>query len=833
MASYNEKSLIQSVLNSDDTVKSVATKTIDSGQHNAGANVIPDISYINKVVETNRNKQEMLEDITTLFPEIELAKRILISSITSPGDMVTVDFFCKTSGLNLPSTVVSQINEVIKTALVNQYDFAGLLSTMPTEVMFTHGSYTRVVIPENVLDSFINNPSISSEDISKEIDRLSGLGDKPILGSGTTQTNDKVVTSTESYHTSAKIGKKITIRDSDSRIVDLGVEVVDNISILQVADLSKEKNSLSVEERISGKTAKKIDFDVNILYTRNDDNRGTITNFRQLPNRTEVNRASITRPLNIKIPSTSIIPVHAPGDPSNQIGIFIPLDEQGMPITKLIKGDDLNSRLGDQLQASSLRILAKARRTVTGVASKQFNENKKIIEFYKNVIEKDLKTRIKNGIYNSNLDIGNVDDVYATLLYRHLSKENTRLLYVPKEYYTYFAWKTYDNGIGKALTDDLVIISSIRAMLLFTRLTAMVRNSIPSTLVTATIPESIEDPDKLVEKIVTQVLNSAGMRSVVGILKVNDLSEWVSRLGYEFAFKGHPALEGTALEYERKESNLTIPEDNLEEDLRKRSAMVFGLTPEQLDSSLSPEFATSLVINNGLFTKYIAEIHKVFNPLLTDFSKKVIKYDAVVRNSIKDILVANSKPIKAHLKHNTNINLRFDDNSTLETIVDAVVSKISITLPVANNVSLDTLSEQYDDYDKAVDTALENVINEYILDSDITGDVNNSVDSIKAVYKSYLMRNWMANNNYLPEMLDIINTTADGKPNINLETVMTEHSKALMNSVADYIKSLSKTKKKIDNKLNSDDETENDNNTDNTNSGDENKTGGDENNPGF
>ena len=78
-----------------------------------------------------------------------------------------------------------------------------------------------------------------------------------------------------------------------------------------------------------------------------------------------------------------------------------------------------------------------------------------LAELFGTVLEEDLLKRIRNGIYSTEAAISRNNDIYAVMLARALSGSQTQIVYIPKEFFTYFAYQYNSNGTGRSLLSDV------------------------------------------------------------------------------------------------------------------------------------------------------------------------------------------------------------------------------------------------------------------------------------------------------------------------------------------------------------------------------------------
>jgi hypothetical protein len=111
-------------------------------------------------------------------------------------------------------------------------------------------------------------------------------------------------------------------------------------------------------------------------------------------------------------------------------------------------------------------------------------------------------------------------------------------------------------------------------------------------------------------------------------------------------------------------------------------------------------------------------------------------------------------------------------------------SSLKVDLPKPEFTSLQNMNTSFSDRANAYKAAIEYVIDESVLPSDLGGEASNYVATLQKVWLAGLMRKWMAENNYVPEVMEISQLSEEGKPAIDLLELTESHSKNLMLAVA-------------------------------------------------
>lgn len=744
-------------------------------------------------------KSKDAENVNELFPDMELSAQILISSILSPKDMAKTELnFIAPS--NLRSTEISaSLLAVVKEFFETDYKIEPLLPKILRQALFETGSYPMIVIPESSVDALINgNSKVTLEGISeltsKDQSTFKSIG---ILGGTEIERKDLGFRAAlENY--------SAPLPDTYKHQISFGLEAIDKLLVVtDNPDILKSKNLISrfrksnISDKIyAGKTQHKVsalenhgtrlnDSQLSSLMYKSSRN-GAVT-FAKVKTADESSRKTIGAPLIMKLPSEAVIPVFTPGNEDEHVGYFVLLDGEGNPLSKssnVSSHDDLQSRLNNASNSMSSVLLNKAKSAFSDNCT-QISVNQ-ATHLYADIVESDLLARLRNGVYGTELSIGRNEEVYRIMLSRVFRNQYTQLLYVPKELITYFAYKFDNRGIGKSISDDLRILNSLRAMVLFSKVMASLKNSIGRTEVKLKLDERDPNPQKTIETAMHEVSKTRQQMFPLGMNSPSDLVEWVQRSGLEYSFSGHPGLPDVGIEFSEKNSNYTMPASDLEDDLRKRAIMSTGLSPETVDNGFSAEFATTVVSNNLLLAKRVMQIQEIFVPQVTDFARKIIFNHGTLMDKLVAVVQENFDKLVKYLSEEEKQNI---DNRDMicSLIVSEFISNIEATLPQPNSITLENQMAAYDAYAESLDKVLSNYISSDIMSSAFVGQVSERVDEVKAIVKAYFCRKWLSENNVLPELAEMTVTDEDGKPLLDFMQLHGDHMANMMKSLVSLI----------------------------------------------
>lgn len=774
----DKKLVATKIIETNPKVLPVLPKLISNHETSRGMMTKDDRLNINRsLLENIYNKIKAVKqnnkNIIKLFPDIELAIQILVSSILSPKKMTDIQLNYKLNkNFAINNVALAAIIEKVKTYINDEYEIEEKLPDILRESLFNTGAYALAIIPESSVDEVINTdilPSYSTEDFKQRADILIHNLVKPINILGAVNHNVELTATAKPDNFVEHIASEAF------------VNITDNIGVLRFNTIREKINKSIVNNAIKNNIAistesrEKLDY-MDIFRQRSYTSGQKDIEF--IKPKTETKRKSIGKPMVIKIPTESVIPIFIPGDETEHIGYFILLDETGKPLNTDIKDTDINqlnsviNQTGQQ--ASNLTPVQKAYNSLVGNTSNNVDINQ-LFDLYKEVLERQIYQSVKNSLYGSNVEIANKNDIYFLMFTRALADQRTSILYIPKEMLIYFAFYYNELGIGKSLLENLSVLCSLRAILLFSKVMAHAKQSIDVTKVNISLDPNDPDPEKTIEQVQDSVLKLRQNFLPLGLSNPADLLTWIQRAGLQFSYSNNPLLPNIQIDFENVNLQHTIPSSELEEDLRKQTILALGLTPETIDNGFTPEFATTVVNNNILLSKRISIYQKSLIKHLSSFLSSIIYNDEDLRNELRKEILENLDSINEQLTDEEKQMLTKSKDEFIEYFLNKFGESLYIELPKPENTNLTNLSAEYDIYKENLEKVLDSVLSTEIFSENIAGELSNHIDTIKNIYKHHLLRAWMTNNNFFPEALEFSKPNNESKDADKLIDLIKEH----------------------------------------------------------
>lgn len=761
-------------------------------------------------------------DITLqLFPEMELARQIMVSSVISPKDMQSTDLNFTAPDTLKTTPIAAALLEVVKSYFKTDYRIEPLMPEILNDMLFGSGSYPLAVIPENSVDELINGTrNISVENLRHEMGDSNVFAGIGLLGPcdliAAKDKSRSVNFSLEEFVGSGSIPyaepqntnrNRIHYKSEDKVVQLQHVVVTDNFNALKLPSIIATKRNRDTEQILDKKRRKRTqafanesvatidgktisDVELTQLFFKNSNSR--YKTIRKVKTDNELARRTIGAPLTMRLPSESVIPVCVPGDNRRHVGYFVLLDSEGNPVSRKSRGsefNDLRNRFNSNQDMSSTLLGASSSINGNQCKFQTFDQAAKV---YSEIVEADLLARLRNGVIGQTVEFGTNQDFYTLMLARAMKQQLTQILYLPADLMTYFAYKYDDNGIGKSLLDDMRILNALRSMLLFAQVQADVKNSIGRTTVNLKLSDVDPNPQKTIEVAMHEVMQARSQNTMpFNRTTPSDLTRWVSTAGVEFQFEGHPALPDTKIEFSEHNTNYAKQDSGLEEQLRKRAIMGTGLSPETVDNGFASEHATTVVANNVLLSKRVQQIQDIFVPLITDHCRKQALNDGRLFEEVKQTIKENFGKLVDVIKPDEEL-MKIVNDQGKDTIIHYLavefLSNFETSLSRPDVISLQNQMDAFNKQKEAYIAGIDYYINTNILPESFMGEqAGQRVEEIKEIVLATLMRRWMARENILPELAEMTQTTEDGQPIIDFGKDTADHMSAMNKSIVHLV----------------------------------------------
>ena len=788
----------------------------DNGRtNNSHEGPVPQSQFIAEAAQETASSITDAENMLNVLPDLSLGMQIVIANILSPNDMLSTEL-----GFEFDSDVVGDVSgsliEVIRSHFVDVYKIEPQLNKMLEDILFRTGSYALAVIPENSIDHAINgHQRVSMEALSEDfIDgRVRNLG---ILGNSLVTASKDVrkvreakARNNNSFYenltasVSLESDFQANVRSYDSDIPELYLSIQDNPNILKHPILH-DKVAQDKMADIYSSFGLGMETDRSNMWDEQDEKGVNVSSLYKprtfkhtqtlvLKPRSMLDKDTVGHPLVLHLPSESVIPVHVPSNPEEHIGYFVVLDQTGNPIKantdsdyyRQLMGTD-NSGVGANMDSFLNERMGNAMAGGTVGDGRKLNYEDRV-RIYMDIVKRDLNERLANGVYTGSSVVSSPEEIYRIMFARACQQMYTQLVFIPLSMFTYMAFDYRENGVGRSLLESTRIIGNLRMVNLFANSRASIKNSINRELVNVTLSPKDKDPLKTLSQI-KHMHAEGGYDEFPFRAGPQDIARFIARAGTQYTVTGNPRIPETRVDVQQIQNNHAKVDTEFDELLKKWHLMGIGVTPEAVDMSMSPDFATSVISSNILQAKRALNQQQMLTHFISDFIRKYTFASSTLMDELRAIIDKNRatdsvlKSLPAKMK--------------TDAIVSRFLQTVHVTLPTPNASQLDMQLEAYAKYEEALDRMLKNFMSTELMGQNELGEMADAMPQLIESFKAIQLRRYMRDNNILPELFDLLSKDNKGNPLLDVAEEQASFVEMITPSIKEYLKRVTANRKK-------------------------------------
>lgn len=803
---------------------------------------LPGIGALHNIASRTANNISHADTTMQMLPDMQLGAQILVSSTASPKDMVTLELSYQTTPGILPPTVLASVISEVRDHFDKVYKIKNSIPRILHEVLFEKGSHIKAIIPENSIDEMINRSNaVSMESFYDALGVKAGLrltaqdalsNDLGTLGPGVAgysgqngQSKKRSGLSDmmfsignenldEVYRGYAinkhEYSQQMHYDNGHGRFDAMeGIYITDNPNVLRIPKIEEKLRKDQINARLNlnhnvtaleSIGAGKIPLDdrslKNLIYKPR---RRGVQTMQVFKTDNQLNRRSIGRPLVMELPSESVIPVYTPGQEDRHVGYFILLDQSGHPIKAMNEQDTFGDMQSRMMKASNqtTNIVNRLKQLTEGLQCSQQEYTDVMTRVYGDMVEQDLLSRLRNGIYANTVALAKNTDFFRVMLARVFQQQHTTVLFMPADMVTYFARKYNQYGIGVSILDEMKMLNNMRAIAMMSNTILGIKNSIPRTEVKLNVDETDPDPYKTAEIVLNEIARVNQTSVPFGASSPVDIADFLQRAQYRVNITGHPAVPETSIEYQESNTNYSKVDTELDESLQKRALMAMGLNAEHINNGFNQETATSVVANNLMLSRRVMVIQDQINPHLTDYHRKVIRADEELLDKLRDILFnaydeleIDEEEIAKQIGQD-KANVKF---LVISHILNDFVEGLEVSLPRPNTATIDSQKDALSAYSDLLDLALDAYLSDKFFTDEIGGELSRDIDSIKETLKAHFLRAFMAENGIMPELADMVTLGENGEAENDMWETQSDYVKKLIKAMGGFLQKIQKSK---------------------------------------
>lgn len=758
-------------------------------------------------IDVDRNSMESTINDTALsiseaknqldaLPNLGLTKDVIISSVLSPNDMMSTELIYDNES-DLFGDLQPTLLDVIQKYFDDEYKLPELLGPWLEQSLFIEGATALAVVPESAIDHAINtNLKVTQESLSSEFDtngKPKSIGNLrtpkyQLPSNKDTQRSRDVGISLESFSVSANTDYISTV--GVNKKWDMGVSVTDNPNVLKLPMINDKirqdrlaeiygNHGFGVESFKQNLFKSNINSNIELYPNRTTNAKPLIT----LKTLDDLEKKTLGHPVVFQFPTEAVIPVYSPSDPSEHVCYFLAVDENGNPVRMDQNQDQFRSmeknfKNGTNSNASSSLIANASAMGMHDMDSKDTQTASAMAGLYSRVIEQDLIQRMDSGgFHGKDLKVGKADELYKLMFVRALAQMNTQLVFIPKELMTYIAFDYKQNGVGRSLLDKTKILGSLRMVEVMTSAIANTKSSIDHRVINIEIDPEDPDPMKRVTQYLHEFQRATKAAFPMGVNSFANISDYLQKAGVQVKVTGHEGMPNMGMEVSNQRYDYNKPDDTYREKLDKDHIMAMGAPPESIRSAEDIQFATNIISGNVYFAKISMWRQKTYSTHISDHIRKYTRNSQPLMSELTKLINSNRDKL-------SKINEKYSD----EAIAIVFANNISVSLPKPDMAQNAMQLEAFEKYNQILDIALPAFVSEELFaDINLGEKLGAAMTHIISVLKSHFMRKWLIDNNVLPELFELVNTTMDASEKFDF---LKDHNKRLDDlapAVRDYV----------------------------------------------
>lgn len=690
--------------------------------------------------------------VMQLLPELQLVKVVSVGTTLDPKSMSEANLTFSVDPTVFDSEIGKLLLEPVENFFKRDYKIDDRLDLIIEDCLFNKGSSILCVLPENVLDNLVNGRrEVSMEAFSTIRDRIANSANDNMgfLGSSKPSTDGRKI-SLEGF--SASPSDNIVSAVYQDELCTLEhIRVSDNFNVLKVPGMSKRVRELGIAARLRKHN---VSMESEVHQFNNSEIERLYEHTRAASEQTQVisspkymSRPSIGHPLILPLPSESVIPVFVAGRPHEHIGYFLLVDHHGYPVSKDSTRDFYGEMQAGWKNGSSggvgnSEILRLTREAMGDNDKKSAYEVDHIQQAFNAILTSDLNNRLRNGLYDQDVELGVTQEIQRIMLYRSWKAKTTQLIFVPEELMTYIAFDYNANGIGETLIARTKMLSTMRTTLLFAETIGGMRNAMGRKKVRIEIDPDDPDPEQTINNIQSVIMEGAQRSFPLAAPDPAQTMDALMRSGYDFEVNSNDsAYAQTKVEFDDYNTSVNAGNPELQDRLRRYHISSFGIPPEKVDPMSSPDFATSIVNNDLVTSRVVKERQKALCAHLSKFVRCFTMHSSIIREEMYKKIADNvDMLVSPDLK-----------KMSVAEVADEFILALSVSLPAPDNTQHERQLESIEAYERLLDKGLEAYITPDLFPDDVT-EISGLADDVLVNLKALFIRQFMASNNILPEL---------------------------------------------------------------------------------
>ena len=336
----------------------------------------------------------------------------------------------------------------------------------------------------------------------------------------------------------------------------------------------------------------------------------------------------------------------------------------------------------------------------------QMEGQRQLQDLYRSFMSTYITKKVAEAGYGS-IDIGDTESIMRSLFFRYMERRTTRMLIVPKDYFSYFTFSVGPDGIGRTKIEGIKQYLVMKMTVLISRVLASTRAAADTREITVTMDTASMLPEDVIAE---GIANGYVQKNLLDLssLNLNSIQSRVLTSALQISIKNASGATDGAMSVDNQPITQGKPVDFDSEILSYIDSQIDAKVPvpASLTSSLDEiELATTITTANLFYSMLVSMDQRRLSQRATQWVRQHCRHSQDVRELIKKILEADKDKLETASGDAGSMGQTVD--STTGTTVDDVINALTVVLPKPiiskNSAQFTNISNMTDAISKMVD----------------------------------------------------------------------------------------------------------------------------------
>jgi hypothetical protein len=253
-------------------------------------------------------------------------------------------------------------------------------------------------------------------------------------------------------------------------------------------------------------------------------------------------------------------------------------------------------------------------------------------------------------------------------------------------------------------------------------------------------------------------------------------------MGVNFEVTGNDRIPNTTVQVDSYQSQKQMIDPEFTNELKTQQYMGLFVTPDMVDMTQQGDFAITRWTSNQLFAKRIKTIQQA----TCRHGKKLVTAYTLSSGELIKRLQQEIDGIKDKLPEKYKITESQGNVIRHQELIEDFMEDLMLELPTPSSTKYQTQLEEMNKYSGLLDEGIRHYVTNELLGGAMADEDSSHVDLMVNSIKSYMMREYMAREDILPELQELVRKGTEDNPSLDLSKEYMVHMTNIMNNLGDW-----------------------------------------------